>query len=248
MVLVDDNFATIVGAVEQGRTIYANIVTFVRFQLSTNIGAVLTLLGAPLFGLPIPFTALQILWVNIIMDGPPAMALGMDPPGRSLMTDRPRVPAARILSTKRVGVLASNGLVMAVGTLAVLAYGIDTGPQTWALTMAFTTFVLFQMFNALNARSDVATALHRDSLRNRSLWLALGAVLALQVIAVHFGPVQRIFGTTSFSAGDWVLCLAVASTVLWAEELRKLVVRRRSDARPSDVHTLDLNTTAKEAP
>ena len=247
MVLVDDNFATIVGAVEQGRTIYANIVTFVRFQLSTNIGAVLTLLGAPLLGLPVPFTALQILWVNIIMDGPPAMALGMDPPGRSLMTDRPRVPAARILSTKRVGVLASNGLVMAAGTLAVLAYGIDTGPQTWALTMAFTTFVLFQLFNALNARSDVATALHRDSLRNRSLWLALGAVLALQVIAVHFGPVQRIFGTTSFSAGDWVLCLAVASTVLWAEELRKLVVRRRSDARPSDVHTLDLNPTAKEA-
>ena len=230
MVLVDDNFATIVSAVEQGRTIYANIVTFVRFQLSTNIGAVLTLLAAPLLGLPVPFTALQILWVNIIMDGPPAMALGMDPPGRSLMAERPRDAKARILSTRRMGVLASSGLVMAAGTLGVLAYGIDAGSEKWALTMAFTTFVLFQLFNAINARSDVSTALHRDSLRNRALWLALGAVLVLQLMAVHVGPVQRIFGTTSFAAGDWLLCVGVASTVLWVEELRKLVVRRRRRA------------------
>ncbi len=92
MVLTDDDFATIVGAVEQGRTIYSNIVTFVRFQLATNIGAILTLLAAPLLGLPAPFTAVQILWVNIIMDGPPAMALGLDPPTPGAMDDSAPAP------------------------------------------------------------------------------------------------------------------------------------------------------------
>ena len=242
MVLTDDNFATIVEAVEQGRTIYANIAKFVRFQLSTNIGAILTLLGAPLLGLPVPFTALQILWVNIIMDGPPAIALGVDPPGRSMMADRPRDPKARILSTRRLGVLASSGLVMAAGTLGVLAIGIETGTEQHALALAFTTFVLFQIFNALNSRDDVTSALHRDSMRNRSLWLALAAVLVLQVLAVHLGPVQRIFGTTGFTVWDWLLSASVASTVLWAEELRKLTVRRRA-ITPSTSYP----TTNKEA-
>ncbi|MEZ5179133.1 MAG: cation-transporting P-type ATPase [Acidimicrobiales bacterium] len=229
MVLADDDFATIVGAVEQGRTIYANIVKFVRFQLSTNIGAVLTLLAAPLVGLPVPFTALQILWVNLIMDGPPAMALGIDPPGRAAMSQPPRDPRARILSTRRLGVLASTGAVMATGTLGVLAWSrAGDGTEEHALTLAFTTFVLFQVFNALNARDDVASALHRDSLRNKALWLALGAVVALQAAAVHLEPVQRIFETTDFTGWDWVLSIAVASTVLWVEEVRKAVVRRRS--------------------
>jgi Ca2+-transporting ATPase len=228
MVLTDDNFATIVGAVEQGRTIYANILKFVRFQLSTNIGAVLTLLGAPLLGLPVPFTALQILWVNLIMDGPPAMALGIDPPGRSVMAQEPRDPKSRILSTKRLGVLAGTGLVMAIGTLGVLAFATSgDGTEEHALTLAFTTFVLFQVFNALNARDDVATALHRDSLRNRALWIALGVVVLLQAAAVHLAPVQQIFETVDFTAWDWVLSIAVASTVLWVEEIRKAVVRHR---------------------
>lgn len=129
----------------------------------------------------------------------------------------------------------------------MLAYGIDAGTETRALTMAFTTFVLFQLFNALNSRSDLATALHRDSLRNRSLWLALGAVLGLQVLAVHLGPVQRIFGTTSFTAGDWLLCIAVASTVLWIEELRKLIVRGRVRTHPINAQDQVLNTPAQEA-
>jgi Ca2+-transporting ATPase len=228
MVLTDDNFATIVGAVEQGRTIYTNILKFVRFQLSTNIGAVLTLLGAPLLGLPVPFTALQILWVNLIMDGPPAMALGIDPPGRSVMSESPRDPRGRILSTRRLTILTATGLVMAAGTLGVLAFSTSgDGTEAHALTLTFTTFVLFQVFNAFNARDDVATAFHRDSLRNRTLWIALAVVVALQAAAVHLEPVQRIFETTDFTAWDWVLSIAVASSVLWVEELRKAVVRRR---------------------
>ena len=95
-----------------------------------------------------------------------------------------------------------------------------------ALALAFTTFVLFQVFNAFNARDDVATAFHRDSLRNRALWIALTAVVVLQATAVHFDPVQRVFETSDFTAWDWVLTIAVASTVLWFDEARKLVARR----------------------
>ena len=102
MVLVDDNFASIVGAVKEGRTIYDNIVKFVRFQLSTSVGAILTVFGAQLLGLPMPFTAIHILWIALIMDGPPAMALGVDPARASIMDDPPRQPDDRVLNRQRL--------------------------------------------------------------------------------------------------------------------------------------------------
>ncbi len=152
MVLTDDNFATIVTAVERGRTIYDNIVKFVRFQLSTNLGAISTLIGAQLVGLPVPFTALQVLWVNLIMDGPPAMALGVDPPSGDTMSRNPRHPEDRILHGRRLRVLVGYGAVMAVGTLGVLAWAMDNNTEAHALSLAFTTFVMFQVFNVFNAR------------------------------------------------------------------------------------------------
>src|SRR5210317_303430 len=120
MVLTDDNFATIVKAVKEGRTIYDNIVKFVRFQLSTNIGAILTVLVAPFVGLPLPFTPIQLLWVNIIMDGPPAMSLGVDPPQPGIMSGPPRKTNERILTLRRLGKFASYGIIMTAGTLGVL--------------------------------------------------------------------------------------------------------------------------------
>jgi Ca2+-transporting ATPase len=227
MVLTDDNFATIVGAVEAGRSIYDNIVKFVRFQLSTNFGAILSLIGAQLAGLPVPFTALQVLWVNIIMDGPPAMALGVDPPAAGTMDRPPRPRGAAILTARRLARLGATGTVMAAGTLGVLALGIETGTEDHALAMAFTTFVLFQVFNAFCARSETASVFGRDTLRNAKLWVALGVVVALQVAAVHVDAVQGVFGTTDFTGWDWVLTTAVASTVLWFEEARKAIARRR---------------------
>src|SRR5690606_27990570 len=101
LILTDDNFATIVRAVREGRIIYDNIIKFVRFQLSTNIGAILTVLAATLLGMPAPFTAIQLLWINIIMDGPPAMTLGVEPPRPGLMEDRPRARHAQILTARR---------------------------------------------------------------------------------------------------------------------------------------------------
>ncbi len=224
MVLTDDNFATIVGAIEEGRTIYDNIVKFVRFQLSTNMGAIQTVLGASLLGWATPFTAIQILWINIIMDGPPAMSLGLEPARPGVMRDPPRVPDARILTVPRFARLFVYGLTMAVGTLGIFYYAQPQGPA-YALTLAFTTFVLFQFFNVFNARAEHGTVFNRGFFRNRWLWLSLVAVLLLQVLVVHWVPAQAIFRTTDLALADWGLAFAVGASVLLLEEGRKLALR-----------------------
>ncbi|MDF3140306.1 MULTISPECIES: cation-transporting P-type ATPase [unclassified Streptomyces] len=217
MVLTDDDFSTIVRAVREGRAIYDNIVKFVRFQLATNIGAILTLLGASLAGLPAPLTAAQLLWINIIMDGPPAMALAVDPARDDVMRHAPRDPAERILDARRVFAIVRAGAVMAAGTVTLLALArAQLGPDT-ALTMAFTTFVLFQLFNSLNARADDGPLLGRHQFRNRTLWLCLAGVLAIQVIAVHLPWARTVFGTVPLNAAQWAVCVGTASTVLLAE-------------------------------
>ena len=231
MVLTDDNFATIVRAVKEGRTIYDNIVKFVRFQLATNMGALGTVLSASLLGWPVPFSPIQILWVNMIMDGPPAMALGLEPARDRLMRDPPRSPDADIMPWRRIGKLAAFGLTMTAGTLGVFAFAMQQGQAARAPTLAFTTFVLFQFFNVFNARAETGSAFDRHFFANRMLWLALVAVLALQVIVVHWPPAQAIFDTTDLSAADWLLATAVASTVLLLEEARKLAARLVVGAR-----------------
>jgi Ca2+-transporting ATPase len=220
MILTDDNFATIVRAVQEGRGIYDNMVKFVRFQLSTNIGAILTVAGAPLLGLPLPFTAVQLLWINIIMDGPPAMSLGVDPIRAGSMNEPPRDSEAQILSLDRFGNLFSYGLTMAIGTLGVTYYGLKTG-EVPAATLAFTTFVLFQVFNVFNARSEKGTTFNQHFCANRYLWLAIFGVLLLQILVIYWPPAQLIFHTTALTPLDWLIAASVASSVLVFEELRK---------------------------
>ena len=225
MVLTDDNFATIVGAVKEGRTIYDNIVKFVRFQLSTNIGAILTVLGAQLLGLPTPFTAIQILWINIIMDGPPAMTLGLEPSRPGIMQEPPRKTGARILTLSRFWHLLAYGTIMAVGTISVFSYGLSSGGIAYALTLAFTTFVLFQFFNVFNVRTENGSAFNLHFFSNGKLWTALIGVVGLQVVVVHWGPAQSVFSTVDLSLYDWGLAALVAASVLVLEEVRMLVVR-----------------------
>ena len=234
MVLTDDNFATIVGAVKRGRTIYDNIVKFVHFQLSTTLGFAMLFLAASIFDIAHgkPFAAIAILWVNIIMDGPPAMALGLDRGDSDIMQRRPRPIDERILTRRRWTAIVYSSVIMAVGTLGVLIFApgpeAEAGVATVAGTMAFNTFVLFQFFNILNARSDRNSVFRRHTFTNPQLWIALAAVIILQIGVTHVGVMQRLFDTTSISAAQWLISIAVASSVLWLEELRKFVVRRHS--------------------
>jgi Ca2+-transporting ATPase len=223
LVLADDNFASIVKAVKEGRTIYDNIVKFVRFQLSTNIGAIMTVLGAPLFGMPMPFTAIQLLWVNIIMDGPPAMTLGVEPARQGIMDEKPRASTQGILTGQRLIKLLFYGLTMAAGTLAAYAWGEQSVGPEYAMTLAFTTFVMFQFFNIFNARSEHISAFNRQFFSNGKLWLSISAVVLLQMVVVHWAPAQTVFDTVDLSLSDWLLAAGVASSVLILDEARKLL-------------------------
>lgn len=226
MVLSDDDFATVVRAVQEGRTIYDNIVKFIRFQLSTNVGALVAVFAAPLLGLPAPFHPIQILWVNIIMDGPPALALAFDPARPKLMGEHPRRRDEPILSRSRLGRLLAYGATMAVGTLGVAWWSAASGHDAvHAQSLAFTTFVLFQVFNVFNARVAAESALGWKMFRNGKLWAALIAVLGLQAVAVNWAPAQAIFHTSALAPAEWGLAALIASSVLGLDESRKFLVR-----------------------
>jgi P-type Ca2+ transporter type 2C len=247
MVLADDNFASIVAAVEEGRAVFANIRKFLRYLLSSNIGEVLTMFfGVVLAGqigldvggdaVVLPLLATQILWINLVTDGPPALALGVDPADNDLMDHPPRPAGERVITAGMWRGIAFVGIVMAVGTLLVLDASLPggfvegTGNLRYAQTMTFTTLMLFQIFNVLNARSDDRSAfVHLFT--NVWLWAAIGGSIALQAVVVYVPFLQRAFGTTALGGGDWVLCTVVASSVLWLREASKLI-RLQSRHRP----------------
>ncbi|MFF0105659.1 cation-translocating P-type ATPase [Streptomyces hirsutus] len=234
MVLTDDNFATIVSAVREGRGIYDNIVKFTRFQVSTALGFVATFLIASLTGLAggAPFTALQILFVNLVMDGPPAMSLGVDPVSPDAMKRKPRPAGERILSRQRLTRILLASTVMAAGTLAVLIWAPGPEPElgeaTVAGTMAFVTFVFFQVFNLLNVRHDTRSVFSRETLQNTSAFVATGAVIALLIVIVETDALHGFFTTTDLTPGQWLACAAIGSAILWTGEVLKTVLRARA--------------------
>jgi Ca2+-transporting ATPase len=233
MVLTDDDFSTIVRAVQEGRVIYDNIIKFVRFQLSTNMGALLVVFLAPFFGMESPLGPVQILWVAMISDGPPAVALGVDTGAAGIMDEPPRAADARILTWRRLSGLLFYGAIMAAGTLGVLRLGASDARPGHAATLAFTTFVLFQVFNIFNVRAENGTAFNRQVFTNYRLWIALGAVVGMQAASVYVAPLQRLFGTVALGPFDWAVCAGIASTVVIAEEIRKLIGRGVSSSSRS---------------
>lgn len=241
MVLADDNFASIVAAVEEGRAIFANIRKFLRYLLSSNIGEVLTMFFGVLLGkyigleaergtVVLPLLATQILWINLLTDGPPALALGVDPADEGLMEQPPRPIGEGVLTARMWRGIAFVGIVMAAGTLFVLDGSLPggfvngSGDLRYAQTMAFTTLMLFQIFNVFNARSDEQSAFVR-LFTNRWLWTAVGLSVGLQVAVVYVPGLQRAFGTVGLTGNDWLHCLMVASSVLWLREISKLIGR-----------------------
>jgi Ca2+-transporting ATPase len=241
MVLADDNFATIVAAVEEGRSIFSNIRKFLVFLLSSNIGEVMTMffgvllakfmgLEAEESGLALPLTATQILWINFVTDGAPALALGLDPADPGVMDKPPRARAEKVITGRMWVGIAFIGVVMSAGTLLVLNAGLPgglidgPGGMHHAQTLAFTTLVLFQMFNIFNSRSDEQSAFV-NLFRNHWLWIAIGVSIVLQIAVVYIPALRRAFSTAPLSVSDWLVCGGVASSVLWLRELSKLVVR-----------------------
>jgi P-type Ca2+ transporter type 2C len=241
IVLADDDFASIVAAVAEGRAIFANIRKFLRYLLSSNIGEVMTMffgvLLAERIGLPaeggavvLPLLATQILWINLVTDGLPALALGVDTPDPGLMDVPPRRARERVLTPQMWQGIFFVGAIMAAGTLLVLDASLPGGLVTgagdmrYAQTMAFTTLMLFQLFNVFNARSDERSAF-RDLFRNQRLWGAVGVSLAFHVAVIYLPFLQSAFGTVALTSGEWLRCVAVASSVLWLRELSKVGVR-----------------------
>ena len=240
MVLSDDNFATIVAAVREGRGIYDNVLKFVCFQLSTSWGFVLLFLICGVLGIAggAPFTALQILWVNIIMDGPPALALGVERTEPDVMHRAPRPAQEPLLTRPRVVRILLAAAVMTTGTLTVLLLADEWFPgisTTGITSLGFTTFVFFQVFNLFNVRSEIRSVFSAQTFTNRTIWVALTAVVVLQVAVVHAPVLQGLFDTTGLDSAQWLTAVAVGSLVLWVEEVRKLTGRahRRFRSPPS---------------
>jgi P-type Ca2+ transporter type 2C len=243
MVLADDNFASIVAAVEEGRSIFSNIQKFLRYLLSSNMGEVMTMffgvLLANVIGLQaegnvvvLPLLATQLLWINLVTDGAPALALGVDPAYAGVMGKPPRPREERVITRQMWFGIFFVATVMGTGTLFVLDASLPrgliegSGTMRYAQTMAFTTLMLFQLFNVFNARSDERSAFS-GLFRNHWLWLAVGLSLLLHMLVIYVPLLQQAFSTVRLSAGDWLRCAAVASSVLWLREASKAIVRAR---------------------
>jgi magnesium-transporting ATPase (P-type) len=241
MILADDNFATIVAGVREGRGIFANIRKFMRFLLSSNIGEVLTMFLGVVFAaglglhdtgeaVAVPLLATQILWINLLTDAAPALALGVDPPPDDVMRRPPRRLADRVIDRAMWVGIAWVGLVMALVTLVALDLRLDggflggSGDIDEARTMAFTTLVLAQLFNCFNARSDRTTAF-RHLFTNKWLFGAIALSSVLQVAVVQAAFLGDAFDTVPLALDDWLICISLASVVLWADELKKIGAR-----------------------
>ncbi len=229
MILTDDNFASIVNAIEEGRTIYSNIKKFVKYLLSSNLGEVLTIFTAimlsPFFGNALPVIAIQILWINLATDGLPALALSVDPGEEGLMDKEPRNPKEKILTKDMIISMVIIGLIMMIGTLFVFRLYLPKSLE-YAQTMAFSTLMMFQMFNVLNCRSEDKSLFR---LRNNK-WL-IGAItisILLQVAVIHT-PLALFFKTVPLKLLDWIYVLLISSSVFVVIEVIKLVKRIKND-------------------
>jgi P-type Ca2+ transporter type 2C len=241
IVLGDDDFATIVAAVEEGRTIFTNIRKFLRYLLSSNLGEVMAMFFGVLLGktiglfaegglLVLPLQATQLLWINLISDGAPALALGLDPAEPGVMRRPPRPTGERAIPPGMWGGIVLVGATTAAATLFALDVSLPggvvagAGTMKYAQTMAFTTLALAQVFNVFNARSERDSAF-RGLLSNRWLLAAVGLTVVLQMAVVYVPFLQAAFSTVSLRGADWLRCLLYASAVLWVREASKLVAR-----------------------
>ncbi|WP_143288770.1 cation-translocating P-type ATPase, partial [Calderihabitans maritimus] len=209
MVLADDNFATIVAAIEEGRAIYDNIRKFIRYLLSCNVGEVLTMFLGALLGLPLPLLPIQILWVNLVTDGLPALALGVDPANPDIMLRPPRSPRESIFAHGLGRKILGQGFKIGVGTLIVFILGVflGEGELATARTMAFTTLVISQLLYVFECRSDYYSAFEAGLFSNKYLLLAVAGSVAMQLAVIYLPALQSVFKTVSLNGFHWTVIL-----------------------------------------
>ncbi len=236
MILTDDNFATIVKAVEFGRAIYDNLSHFIRFQMIALVAFIASYLGAAIFIIAggVPFTPLAVLWINFLVQVPIAISLGFDKPASGLMERKPRPLSQPVLSTSQWLRITFLGLLMAVGTLILES---SYGPSATAAEAATLGFVVFSLFNVvvgLSARSEFGTVFNTDSLSDRRQLMLFGLALLLAFLPTELGFMQRLLGTTSLSGNQWLICIAFAVVLLLIDEIVKffLRMRRKSHQEP----------------
>jgi len=228
MIITDDNFASIVAAVEEGRGIYDNIKKFIHYLLSCNAGEILTMFVASLLGWPIPLFPIQILWVNLVTDGLPALALGMDPVEKDIMTRKPRRPDESIITRARAILILAQGAF--IGFCALLAFAfvlfVEKEGLGRARTAALFALTCSQLFHALNCRSQSKSLFKLGLFTNVKLLFASGASLCLQIAISYIPWTQRVFKVEAMSALDLGIVVLVSSFPLWAMEIAKLFNRR----------------------
>jgi Ca2+-transporting ATPase len=226
MTLTDDNFASIVSAVEEGRRVFANIKKYLMFLLSSNLGEIVLLAAASLLNWPLPLTAVQILYVNLATDGLPALALAVDPPEEDLMRRPPRDPRTGIFTRPVIALMITGGLWSALVNLSLFRWALASGRELpHAMTMVFAALVLIEFFKAYNFRSDRRSVLHRP-LANRWLNRAIVWELALLIGVIYLSFFQTAFGTISLSPVDWAVITVAAVTIFPVLELAKALERR----------------------
>jgi Ca2+-transporting ATPase len=226
MVLMDDNFATIVSAIEEGRRIYQNVKNVVKYLFSSNVGEVLAVFLGIMLNLPLPLLAIQILWVNLITDSLPALALGVDPVAPGIMKRKPRPRSEGIFTRLTLLDMALIGMATGAGTLCLFYMYLPAGVDV-ARTMAFTGLVVFQMWNCLNCRSEGRSLFGKSLLGNKYLIAAIAISLVLQCIIVYVPILEDVFRTVPISTYDWLMIALVTSSTVILVEARKLVFRFR---------------------
>lgn len=229
MVLADDNFKTIAAAIEEGRAIYDNIRKFIRYLLSCNVGEVLTMFLAVLMGMPLPLLPIQILWMNLVTDGLPAMALGVDPAEKDIMYRRPRDPRESVFSHGLGWRIVSTGTVFALGTLVAFAIGLMMGPVELARTMAFNTLVFFQLFFVFSCRSERHSVLEVGFFGNPQLVLAVMVSAGLQLAVNYISFLRPIFHTVPLEFEHWAVVLAIAIVPQFLSVLGKAIKDRAKE-------------------
>lgn len=241
MILTDDDFSTILRAIEQGKGIFYNIQNFITFQLSTSVAALSLLFVSTALGFKNPLNAMQILWINILMDGPPAQSLGVEPVDPRVMTVPPRRRNANVLTRKLLRRVMTQAAVIMLGTLAVYVHEMldvddpmsNTKTRTVTkrdTTMTFTTFVLFDMFNALTCRAEQKSVITGELqiFGNKMFNYAVAGSLLGQACVIYLPFFQRVFQTEAIGMMDIIKLVGLTSTVLWVDEVRKWAVRRRT--------------------